>query len=64
MKVFAIALLATALCVGAYELETKYQWKYFDYKYPSEDFKANYKKYGYYNYSNIIPNDVNYAPGS
>ena len=45
-------------------LHTLYQWKYFDYTWPSENMKNEFIRNGDYNYKTNVPIDVDRAPGN
>lgn len=45
-------------------LSTLAEWKYFDFDWPNPQVKQEYLEKGEYNFSNIVPIDVDYSNGN
>ncbi|KAJ8687047.1 hypothetical protein QAD02_022841 [Eretmocerus hayati] len=60
LLICAVAILPESIKAAA-NLETAYQWRYIDYVWPSEDVKQDAIATGAYNYTNIMPMDVDVA---
>ncbi|KAJ8669798.1 hypothetical protein QAD02_001057 [Eretmocerus hayati] len=63
-RIITLSIISFISCIEASptdKLQTVYQWRYFDYVWPSESDKQNAIRNGVYNYSQIIPMDVDVA---
>lgn len=63
---FKTKILLIVACLStnhAYPMETVFEWKYIDFDWPSEAMKQAYVAKQWYNYTAIIPGDINRSKG-